>query len=72
MFAFFNNLHIHLNIAIEKRKNLNTTICRETIFVQDIDFFDVTIDKNSDENSEKIIDNSITNFDDVKDDEMID
>ena len=66
---FFINLYVDLNVAIEKRKNLNATIDRETISVQNIDFLDVAIDKNSDKNSEKIVDDSITNFDDVKDDE---
>ena len=65
MFAFFKNLHINLNIAIEKRKNFDATIDRETIFVQNIDFFDVAIDKNFDENFEKKIDDSIINFDDT-------
>ena len=41
---------------------------RETIFAQDIDFLDVAIDKNSSENSEEMTDDSIINFDDVKDD----
>ena len=54
------NLRIDLNVAIEKRKNLNATIVRETIFVQNIDFFDVSIDKNSDK---KVIDDVITKFD---------
>ena len=86
MFAFFKNLHINLNVAIEKRKNLNATMNREAISVQDIDFFDVAIDKNSDENSEKINDTfsersrtiSDTNiernkiFDDVENEKIID
>ena len=77
MFTFFNDLHIDLNVAIEKRENFDATD-RETIFVQDIDFFDVAIDENSEtiskKNSEKIevIDDSTTNFDDVKDDEKDD
>ena len=71
MFAFFKNLHIDLNVAIEKRKNLNATMSRETIFVQDIDFFDVAIDEKIDENSEKITNDSIIDFDDVNN-EMID
>ena len=47
------NLYVDLNIAIEKRKNLNATIDRETIFVQNIDFFNVAIDKKFDEILEK-------------------
>ena len=50
-----------MNVAIEKRKNFDTTIDRETISVQNIDFFDVAIDKNFD----KIIDDSIIDFDDT-------
>ena len=68
MFAFFNDLHINLNVAIERRENFDATD-RETIFAQNIDFFDVAIDKNSDKNSEKIADDSITNFDNVENDE---
>ena len=60
-----------MNVAIEKRENFDATN-RETISVQDIDFFNVAIDEKSDENFEKVIDNAITNFDDVKNDEMID
>ena len=60
MFAFFNDLHIDLNIAIEKRENFDATD-RETISVQDIDFLDVATDKNFDE----VIDDSITDFDDA-------
>ena len=73
MFAFFNDLHINLNVAIEKRENLDATD-RETISVQNIDFLDVAIDKNSSEDFEEIeiADDSTTNFDDVKTDEMID
>ena len=49
-------------------------IDREMISVQNIDFFDVSIDKNSDTFSKKIkiIDDVVINFDDVKSDEMID
>ena len=83
MFTFFKNLHINLNVAIEKRENFDTTISRETIFVQNIDFFDVAIDKNFDEISKKnmffersrtISDTNIEknmNFDEMKNDEMI-
>ena len=45
---------------------------RDVIFVQNIDFRDVAIDKNFDENFEKIVDDSITNFDDAKDEKIID
>ena len=71
---FFIILHIDLNVAIEKRKNFDATIDRETISVQNIDFFDISIDKNFNTISKKIkvTNNSITNFDDVKDDEIID
>ena len=72
MFAFFKNLHINLSVAIEKRKNFDATIDRETIFVQNIDFRDVAIDKNSDENFEKVTNDSTTNFDDAQNNEMID
>ena len=67
MFAFFNDLHIDLNVAIEKRESFDATTDRETISAQDIDFLDVAIDEIND-NSEniKIIDDSTTNFDDVK------
>ena len=61
---FFINLHIDLNVAIEKRKNFDATIDRETISVQNIDFRDVAID----EISEKIINDSIIDFDDEKND----
>ena len=56
MFAFFKNLHIDLNVAIEKRESFDAVTDRETISVQNIDFFDVSIDKNSDENIERIND----------------
>ena len=74
MFAFFNDLHIDLNVAIEKRENFDTITSRETIFVQNIDFRDVAIDKNFDAISKeiKIIDDMIINFDNVKSDEIID
>ena len=56
-------LHIDLNVVIEKRENLNATINRKTIFIQNINFFDVAIDKNFDKNSEKnVINDSIINF----------
>ena len=75
-------MYIDLNVAIEKRKNFDATN-RETIFVQNIDFFDVAIDKNSDKNIEKINDTfsersriifdinieKNKNFDDEKNDE---
>ena len=70
MFIFFNDLHIDLNVAIEKRKNFDAMIDRETISVQNIDFFDVSIDKKIEKIFEKIkvTDDSTTNFDDVKND----
>ena len=43
-----------------------------TISVQNIDFLDVAIDKKFDENFEKVIDDAIINFENVKNDEMID
>ena len=64
-FAFFKNLHIDLNVAIERRENFDATIDFETISVQNIDFLDVAIDKNSDENSEEVIDDSTIDFDDT-------
>ena len=74
MFAFFKDLHINLNVAIERRESFDAMIDRETISVQNIDFFDVSIDEKSDENSSNIevADDSTTNFDDVKDDKIID
>ena len=57
-------MHIDLKVAIEKRENFDVTTNRETISVQNIDFFDVAIDKIS----EKVINDSIINFDDVKND----
>ena len=54
-----------MNVVIEKRKNFDAIIERDVISVQNIDFFDIAIDKNSDENFEKIIDNSIIDFDDT-------
>ena len=66
MFAFFKNLHINLNVAIEKRKNFDAIIERDVIFVQNIDFFDVSIDEKFDEISKKnVINDSIINFDDT-------
>ncbi|KAG6994197.1 hypothetical protein G7Y79_00046g082480 [Physcia stellaris] len=64
-FAFFNDLHIDLDVAIGRRENFDAIIERDAISVQDIDFFDVAIDKNSDENSEEITDDSIIDFDDT-------
>ena len=73
MLAFFKNLHIDLNVAIERRENLSATIDRETISAQEIDFFDVAIDENSDAISKEDVANDMTiNFDDEKDDEIID
>ena len=84
MFAFFENLHIDLNVAIEKRESFDATTDRETISVQDIDFLDVAIDEKSDEISKKdvlfersrtIADANIEkdrNFDDDEDEKMID
>ena len=72
MFAFFNDLHIDLNVAIEKRENFDATTDRETIFAQNIDFFYVAIDEKSDKNFEKIIDDAITNFDNAKNEKIID
>ena len=64
MLTFFKNLHIDLGVAIGKRENFDATIDLEAISAQDIDFFDVAIDKNSDENSEKdVVSDSTINFD---------
>ena len=57
MLAFFKNLHINLNVAIERRENFDAMIERDAISVQDIDFF------------EKIANDSTTNFGDAKGDE---
>ena len=78
MFAFFKDLHINLSVAIEKRESFDATIDRETISVQNIDFFDVAIDEIDDmlsERSRTISDASIErnkNFDDVEDEKIID
>ena len=84
MFAFFNDLHINLNVAIEKRENFDAIIERDAIFVQNIDFRDVAIDKNSEEISKENVfsERSRTiscvniekdkSFDDEKDEKMID
>ena len=86
MFAFFKNLHINLNVAIEKRENFDTMIERDVISVQNIDFFDIAIDKNSDFEKEKINDTLFErsriifdvnieknkNFDDDKNEKIID
>ena len=77
MFAFFKNLHIDLNVAIEKRENFDATD-RETISIQNIDFLDVAIDEINDtfsERSRTISDVNIEknkNFDDEKNEKMID
>ena len=66
MFAFFNDLHIDLNVAIEKRKSFDATTDRETISAQDIDFFDIAIDEKSDEISKRNVTNDSTiDFDDT-------
>ena len=78
MFAFFKNLHIDLNVAIEKRENFDATIDFETISAQNIDFRDVAIDEINNtffERSRTISDVNIEknkNFDDEKDEKMID
>ena len=78
MFAFFNDLHIYLNVAIEKRKNFDTMTSRETISVQNIDFLDVAIDEINNtfsERSRTVSDINIEKdkiFDDEKDEKMID
>ena len=73
MFALFNDLHINLSVAIERRENFDAIIDRETIFVQDIDFLDVAIDENSEKVSkEDVINDMIINFDDANDEKIID
>ena len=76
---FFNDLHIDLNVAIERRKNFDAAIDRETISAQDIDFLDVAIDVKSDdtlsESSRTTSDVEIErdkSFDDVSDEKIID
>ncbi|KAG7007442.1 hypothetical protein G7Y79_00010g029430 [Physcia stellaris] len=83
-FAFFENLHTDLSVAIERRENFDATIDREAISVQNIDFRDVAIDKNFDafskenvlsERSRTISDVNIErdgNFDDVSTEKIID
>ena len=53
MFAFFNDLHIDLNVAIERRENFDAMTERDAISVQNIDFFDVAIDEKDDTLSER-------------------
>ena len=72
------NLHIDLNVAIEKRENFDAMIERDVISVQNIDFRDVAIDEINDmffERSRTISDTNIEkdmNFDDDKDEKIID
>ena len=72
MFAFFNDLHIDLSVAIERRESFDAVIDRETISVQNIDFLDVAIDKNSEDVSEEVASETTTDFDDVNDEKIID
>ena len=78
MLAFFNDLHIDLNVAIERRESLNATIDRATSSAQDIDFLDVAIDKKGDtlsERSRTISDVEIArdkSLDEVRDEDVID
>ena len=79
MFAFFNDLHIDLNVAIERRESFDAMIERETISVQNFDLFDVAINEKFDdtlsERSRTVSDVEIEknkSFDDEKDDKMID
>ena len=71
MLAFFNDLHINLDVAIERREGFDATD-RETISAQDFDLLDVATDKDSDSEKIGVADDSAINFDDVEDDEMID
>ena len=68
MFAFFNDLHIDLNVAIEKREDFDATIDRETISVQNIDFLDVATEKKSEKIFERVTNDAIIDFDDEKND----
>ena len=67
-----------MNVAIGKRENFDATTDRETISVQDIDFFGVAIDEIDDmfsERSRTISDANIErnkSFDDVENEEIID
>ena len=78
MFVFFENLHIDLNVAIEKRENFDAMTDRETISVQNIDFLDVAIDEINDmffERSRTISNANIEkniNFDDDENEMIID
>ena len=78
MFAFFNDLHINLNVAIEKRENFDAMIERDAISAQDIDFFNVSIDETDDtlsERSRTISDVNIERneiFDEAKNEKIID
>ena len=73
MLAFFKNLHIDLSVAIERRDDFDVVTDRETISVQDMNFFDVAIDEVDDtfsERSRTISDVEIErdeSFDDVSD-----
>ena len=75
MFAFSKDLHINLSVAIGKRENFDAVTDRETIFAQNIDFFDVAIDEINDmlsERSRTISDVEIArdkSFDEMKNDE---
>ena len=62
-------MHIDLNVAIEKRKNFDATN-REIISIQNIHFFNVSIDKKFEKLFEKIINVLIINFDNVKNDNV--
>ena len=78
MLAFFNDLHIDLDVAIGKRENFDAMTSREAISAQDIDFLDVAIDEINDifsERSRTISDANIErdmSFDDVNDEKIID
>ena len=78
MLAFFNDLHIDLNVEIERRESFDATIDREIISAQDIDFLDVAIDEKDDTLSESSRTSSDTrierdkSFDDVNDEKIID
>ena len=77
MLAFFKNLHIDLNVAIERRENFDATNL-ETISAHDIDFLDVAIEEIDDTLSESSRTHSDVeierdkSFDDVSDEKIID
>ena len=74
MLAFSKGLHTDLGVAIGRREGLGATIGREAICAQDIGFFGVSTDKESEGVSEGIgvAGDSATNLGDVGGEDVID